>query len=194
MVKKLNGIVWAFLCALLLIAFAGCSDKPKKGNGLTGFEQSLSNKDSVEVTQLVNTFFQYAEAGDYGSAAGMLYKNNVDSVYEEPQPLSNEEMASIQNMLSALPIKSHTIDYIKFKEVYNNEVKCTALIMEAHDNVPEIKTAFYFKPIDHLGKWRLCMVDSRRGDKTIITPEQKDSMQNLYSKEMRDKKRSQGKK
>lgn len=90
---------------------------------------------------------------------------NVDSVYEEPQPLSNEEMASIKNMLSALPIKSHTIDYIKFKEVYNNEVKCTALIMEAYDNVPEIKTAFYFKPIDHLGKWRLCMVDSRRGDK-----------------------------
>ena len=116
MVKKLNGIVWAFLCALLLIAFAGCSDKPKKDNGLTGFEQNLTNKDSVEVTQLVNTFFQYAEAGDYGSAAGMLYKNNVDSVYEEPQPLSNEEMASIKNMLSALPIKSHTIDYIKFKE------------------------------------------------------------------------------
>ena len=54
MVKKLNGIVWAFLCALLLIAFAGCSDKPKKDNGLTGFEQSLTNKDSVEVTQLVN--------------------------------------------------------------------------------------------------------------------------------------------
>lgn len=77
--------------------------------------------------------------------------------------------------------------------VLSSYVKCTALIMEAYDNVPEIKTAFYFKPIDHLGKWRLCMVDSRRGDKTIITPEQKDSMQNLYNKEMRDKKRSQGK-
>ena len=129
MVKKLNGIVWAFLCALLLIAFAGCSDKPKKDNGLTGFEQNLTNKDSVEVTQLVNTFFQYAEAGDYGSAAGMLYNHNVDSVYEAPQPLSNEEMASIKTMLSALPLTSHTIDYIKFNEVYNNEVNCTALIL-----------------------------------------------------------------
>ena len=179
-------ILGVFLLTISPLFMTSCKDKPKP-NPQTTFEQSMTNKDSVAVTGLVNVFFQLAESGRYDEAASMLFKNNVDTVYDEPQPLDNKDMEKVKTLLSSLPIKSHTIDYIKFKEVYKNEVKCTAVIMEAHDNIPEVKTVFYFKPVSYLGKWKLCLVDSHHGDQTVIKANKKDSMQNEYQREMREK-------
>ena len=184
--KNLYIILGVFLLIISPLFMTSCKDKPKP-NPQTTFEQSMTNKDSVAVTGLVNVFFQLAESGRYDEAASMLFKNNVDTVYDEPKPLDNKDMEKVKTLLSSLPIKSHTIDYIKFKEVYENEVKCTAIIMEAHDNIPEVKTVFYFKPVSYLGKWKLCLVDSHHGDKTVIKADKKDSMQNEYQKEMREK-------
>ncbi len=184
--KNLYIILGVFLLIISPLFMTSCKDKPKP-NPQTTFEQSMTNKDSVAVTGLVNVFFQLAESGRYDEAASMLFKNNVDTVYEEPKPLDNKDMEKVKTLLSSLPIKSHTIDYIKFKEVYENEVKCTAIIMEAHDNIPEVKTVFYFKPVSYLGKWKLCLVDSHHGDQTVIKADKKDSMQNEYQKEMREK-------
>ena len=184
--KNLYIILGVFLLIISPLFMTSCKDKPKP-NPQTTFEQSMTNKDSVAVTGLVNVFFQLAESGRYDEAASMLFKNNVDTVYDEPKPLDNKDMEKVKTLLSSLPIKSHTIDYIKFKEVYENEVKCTAIIMEAHDNIPEVKTVFYFKPVSYLGKWKLCLVDSHHGDQTVIKPDKKDSMQNEYQKEMREK-------
>lgn len=184
--KNLYIILGVFLLIISPLFMTSCKDKPKP-NPQTTFEQSMTNKDSVAVTGLVNVFFQLAESGRYDEAASMLFKNNVDTVYDEPQPLDNKDMEKVKALLSSLQIKSHTIDYIKFKEVYENEVKCTAIIMEAHDNIPEVKTVFYFKPVSYLGKWKLCLVDSHHGDQTVIKADKKDSMQNEYQKEMREK-------
>ena len=184
--KNLYIILGVFLLIISPLFMTSCKDKPKP-NPQTTFEQSMTNKDSVAVTGLVNVFFQLAESGRYDEAASMLFKNNVDTVYDEPKPLDNKDMEKVKTLLSSLPIKSHTIDYIKFKEVYENEVKCTAIIMEAHDNIPEVKTVFYFKPVSYLGKWKLCLVDSHHGDLTVIKADKKDSMQNEYQKEMREK-------
>lgn len=184
--KNLYIILGVFLLIISPLFMTSCKDKPKP-NPQTTFEQSMTNKDSVAVTGLVNVFFQLAESGRYDEAASMLFKNNVDTVYDEPQPLDNKDMEKVKTLLSSLLIKSHTIDYIKFKEVYENEVKCTAIIMEAHDNIPEVKTVFYFKPVSYLGKWKLCLVDSHHGDQTVIKADKKDSMQNEYQKEMREK-------
>lgn len=184
--KNLYIILGVFLLIISPLFMISCKDKPKP-NPQTTFEQSMTNKDSVAVTGLVNVFFQLAESGRYDEAASMLFKNNVDTVYDEPKPLDNKDMEKVKTLLSSLPIKSHTIDYIKFKEVYENEVKCTAIIMEAHDNIPEVKTVFYFKPVSYLGKWKLCLVDSHHGDQTVIKADKKDSMQNEYQKEMREK-------
>ena len=179
--KNLYIILGVFLLIISPLFMTSCKDKPKP-NPQTTFEQSMTNKDSVAVTGLVNVFFQLAESGRYDEAASMLFKNNVDTVYDEPKPLDNKDMEKVKTLLSSLPIKSHTIDYIKFKEVYENEVKCTAIIMEAHDNIPEVKTVFYFKPVSYLGKWKLCLVDSHHGDQTVIKADKKDSMQNEYQK------------
>lgn len=184
--KNLYIILGVFLLIISPLFMTSCKDKPKP-NPQTTFEQSMTNKDSVAVTGLVNVFFQLAESGRYDEAASMLFKNNVDTVYDEPKPLDNKDMEKVKTLLSSLPIKCHTIDYIKFKEVYENEVKCTAIIMEAHDNIPEVKTVFYFKPVSYLGKWKLCLVDSHHGDQTVIKADKKDSMQNEYQKEMREK-------
>lgn len=172
----------------MAMTFVGCKDKPKPTNNMTGFEQNLTNTDSVAVMNLVDRFFECAENGRYDEAASMLYRDNVDSVNEEPQPLDNEHIAKVKQILSALPIKRHEINYIKFQETYSNEVKCTAVIEEAHDDVPEIKTVFYFKPIDYLGNWKLCMVDSYNGDFTIVKNNKQDSLTDKFSKEMIDKK------
>lgn len=185
--KKTKIFLGVFVLAVALVTMGSCGEKKKNNSPLTGFEQSMTNADSVEVTHLVNQFFEYAEKGDYDAAAAMVYKDNVDSVYNEPQPLDNNGIAQLKQLLSSLPVQSHKIDYIKFHETYANEVKCTAIIMPAHDNVPEIKTVFYFKPIDYLGKWKLCMIDTHNGDRPVVDHNKKDSMQNEYQTEMREK-------
>lgn len=187
MMKKVKLSSGVLVLALSLLIFGSCGEKKKAASPLTGFEQAMTDADSTEVMHLVNTFFEYAENGDYDSAAGMLYQNNVDSVYNEPQPLDNKGMAEIKRLLSSLPVQSHKIDYIKFNETYANEVKCTAVIMPAHDHVPEIKSVFYFKPVNHLGTWKLCLIDSHHGDRTVVDRNKKDSMQNEFQTEMREK-------
>lgn len=194
MMKKVNIFLGLLLLAFTMTTFNSCGEKKNNNSPLTGFEQAMTNADSIEVTHLVNQFFEYAEKGEYDAAAGMLFKDNVDSVYNEPQALDNKGIESIKHLLASLPIQSHKIDYIKFHEAYANEVKCTAIIMPAHDNVPEIKTVFYFKPIDYLGKWKLCMIDSHNGDRPVVDQSKKDSMQNEYQTEMREKNLSKLKK
>ena len=173
---------------MLFAAFAlvGCKDKPQPADK-TGFEMNLTNEDSTNVINLVNTFFEYAEHGKYDEAAAMLYMDNVDSVYEEPQPLDNAHIAKVKQMLSSLPIIRHEINYVKFEQTYSNEVKCTAIIAEAKGDMPEVKTVFYFKPYDYLGSWRLCMIDSYNGDRTIINNEHQDSLTDMYNMQMREK-------
>mgnify|MGYP006874328607 CR=1 FL=1 len=185
--KKSSIFFGIIMATFVTITMVSCKDKPKVANNMTGFEQNLTNADSTEVINLVNHFFECAENGRYDEAASMLYIDNVDTVSEEPQPLDNEHIARIKQMLVALPIKRHEINYVKFQETYANEVKCTAIIEDAHDDVPEIKTVFYFKPIDYLGSWKLCMVDSYNGDFTIVKNNKQDSLTNHYYKEMRDK-------
>lgn len=184
-------MIMATFCTFTMVS---CKDKPKPSNGQTGFEQNMTNEDSTAVINLVNTFFECAENGRYDEAASMLYKDNVDTVEAEPLPLDNEHIAKVKQLLSSLPIKRHEIEYIKFQETYSNEVKCTAIIEDAHDNVPEIKTVFYFKPIDYLGSWKLCLIDSYNGDMTIVKGNKQDSLTDAFNKQMREKKAIERKK
>lgn len=76
---------------------------------------------------------------------------------------------------------------LRLMETYANEEKCTAILQEAHDNVPEIKTVYYFKPINYLGKWKLCLMDSHHGDQTVVDGDKRDSVTSHYEAEMREK-------
>ena len=52
------------------------------------------------------------------------------------------------------------INNIKFKTALMNEVKCTIVMREADGTVPEAANKWYFKPVNYLGGWRLCLMDS----------------------------------
>lgn len=176
------------LCGALFLS--GCKDKPKRQvQQFTEFEQKLTNADSTEVARLIEQFFQYAEQGKVSEAAGMLYKTENDSLAAEPQPLDNEGMAKVRALLNSLPIRSHVIDYMKFGETDKNEVKCTALIAPAHDGQPEVKTAFYFKPVKYYDSWKLCIYDTNSGDQTLVAGNKKDSLSREFDLEMRNKHR-----
>lgn len=192
MKKNLKLLLGALLLLFISFSISGCKSKSKeKPEKFTAFEKEMTNTDSMEVIRLVDQFFNYAENGQIGEAAGMLYENNDEADGEEPQPIDNKAMEKMKVLLNSLPIRSHNIDYIKFSEAENNEVKCTAIIEPAHDNVPEIKTVFYFKPIKYFDSWKLCIVDTNSGDRTIINGAKKDSMTHEFNKEMREKKLKQ---
>ena len=111
-----KGQVLTMAVALVVLMAVGCKqNKPEPKE--TGFELALTNADSAAVVQLVDQFFGYAEHGGYTDAAAMIHKayNNPDSVYLEPEPLDNQQLNRMIGMLKSLKIKSHHIDYIKFK-------------------------------------------------------------------------------
>ena len=86
--KNLYIILGVFLLIISPLFMTSCKDKPKP-NPQTTFEQSMTNKDSVAVTGLVNVFFQLA-GGRYDEAASMLFKNNVDTVTTNPNHLTTK--------------------------------------------------------------------------------------------------------
>lgn len=178
-----NIISVCFVAALLLV---GCKNKPKQESQQTKFEMSLGCTDSIEAVQTINKFFEYAESGNVSEAAGMLYKINHADVWDTPEELDNDEMKTIRDMLTSLPVKSHNIDYIKFNQAFDNEAKCTAVIEPASDDFPGVTTVFYFRLYNYEGKWMLCMKDTHKGDRGLVDAADKDSLQKKFSK---DKKR-----
>lgn len=186
---KLTKLVLSFFLLLVVVfSLDGCKKKVKESN-MTGFEQSMTQKDTAAVTQLVGSFFDNVINGHVDDAVAMLYKTDPNDPYGEPQKLSNEEMKSVAATFNSFPIKSYHVDYIKFDQTYVNEVKVTAIIDSAHDNVPEIKTVFYFKPIDYVDSWKLTLVDSHNNDHNVIDGDHRDSMQSRYASELRGKQR-----
>jgi len=154
-------------CIITVCILTGCNSGKKqdaKKEGFTEYEMALTNKDTTAVIQLVDLFMQHLESGRYVDAATMLYQSDPNDNYGDCEPLDNDELQDVIKLLKEFPVKKHRIEYIKFNEVYDNEVKCIAVMEEPHDGIPEISTVFYFKPIDYLGKWILCLLNSRDGD------------------------------
>ena len=171
------------LLILLVGTVMGCTsrNKSEQPSTMTDYEKVVSGADSVEVTRLVNSFFEYIESGKPSEAAAMLYKVNPDEPNLAPMELSNDELQRAFRMLSQFPIVGHRIDYIKFYQAHENEVKCTAIIAEATEEASDISTVFYLKPIDHLGMWYLCMMDSMTGNGAIVKPEDRDSLTDIFN-------------
>lgn len=93
-------------------------------------------------------------------AVAMLYKADPSDVWGEPLQLDNEEMRQVKQTLGCFPVLRYQIDYIKFQSAVKNEVKCTIVMREAEGELPAVTNRWYFKPMNYLGGWRLCMMDS----------------------------------
>lgn len=187
---KLKSIIFLALTSLLL--FTACkSDKKHHGPRPTEFEQKMTNDDSVKVANLINQFFEYTSNKQYSDAAGMLYTVDVDHPDKEPQLLDNDQLTKMIAMLKSVPMIDYKIEYMKFNQSYNNEVMCTVTIAKGHDNIPDATTKLFFKPVNWLGGWCLCLMNSTTGDNTIIKPEERDSMGLEYETELRKREAQQ---
>ena len=105
------------------------------------------------LTVLLTTF------GQLESAAAMLYKADSADVWNEPIQLDNNELHQVAKMLESFPVLSYKIDYIKFYTPVKNEVKCTIVMQKGESGTPIATSSWYFKLMNYLGGWRLCMMN-----------------------------------
>lgn len=166
----------------MAIMVSGCRKKIKEDSAQTHFESGLNREDSVAVVNLIDKFFGYLESEDVYSAVAMLYKPDRESStpYAEPLLLNNDEIERLVAQYGSLPVYDHKIDYIKFKESYLNEAKCTVVIQPEQGGLPAATMVYYLKPVNYLGGWVLCLMDSQSGDHTIVNNDDKDSLERHY--------------
>lgn len=182
--KRINLYTGIYVIAIIsvLSALSCKSGKNKPEPVRTDFELGMAKEDSLEVERLIDEFFQYAIDKNYTEAAGMLYKNDSSDIRKEPQPLNNKEMASIRNMLEVIPIEGYRIEYMKFSESYENEVLCHVIIRKGNGrDIPEMTTKMFFKPISYLGGWCLGIMNSEWGDRELVEPDKRDSLEDRKS-------------
>lgn len=182
-VKQYNFLFLLMVAAA--ISLGSCKSEKSANNQILPYEELVSNKDTVAVVELIDRFFGYAKEGHVSDAAAMLYVSG-DGDYDEPMLMDNDEMAQVRQLLETIDIKSYRIDYIKFNEAHNNEVKVTVVMEEGHDGMPDITTAFYFKPQDYLTNWVLCLADSYRGQNAFVDNDSKDSLTQKFQSEIEE--------
>lgn len=124
------------------------------------FVSGLVREDTLAVKKLVDKFMTCVQNKQYEQAVVMLYRLDPEDAWNEPLQLGNEEMNNIVCMLKQIPVLSYRINNIKFETALMNEVKCTIVMREADDTTSEVVNNWYFKPVNYLGGWRLCLMDS----------------------------------
>ena len=185
--KSFKIVILLFVSALMLSLSScnSCSSKKKEVQGPppTDFEKGMTAKDTTAVKELVDQFFAYAKEKNFTEAAGMLYRTTEDS--DEPQPLNNDEMAEVKKMLETFPMVDYRIEYIKFSDSEENEVLCSVIMQKAEGDMPEMATKMFFKPVNHVGSWLLCLTNTGYGDKGVVDPNKRDSVEKNYQKKVK---------
>mgnify|MGYP001170012562 CR=1 FL=1 len=60
---------------------------------------------------------------------------------------------------AAMLYKADSADVIKFYTPVKNEVKCTIVMQKGESGTPIATSSWYFKLMNYLGGWRLCMMN-----------------------------------
>ena len=185
--KSFKIVILLFVSALMLSLSScnSCSSKKKEVQGPppTDFEKGMTAKDTTAVKELVDQFFAYAKEKNFTEAAGMLYRTTEDS--DEPQPLNNDEMSEVKTMLETFPMVDYRIEYIKFSDSEENEVLCYVIMKKAEGDMPEMSTKMFFKPVNYMGNWVLCLTNTGYGDKGVVDPNKRDSVEKNYQKKVK---------
>ena len=185
--KSFKIVILLFVSALMLSLSScnSCSSKKKEVQGPppTDFEKGMTAKDTTAVKELVDQFFAYAKEKNFTEAAGMLYRTTEDS--DEPQPLNNDEMAEVKKMLETFPMVDYRIEYIKFSDSEENEVLCYVIMKKAEGDMPEMSTKMFFKPVNYMGNWVLCLTNTGYGDNGVVDPNKRDSVEKTYQKKVK---------
>ena len=185
--KSFKIFILLFVSALMLSLSScnSCSSKKKEVQGPppTDFEKGMTAKDTTAVKEWVDQFFEYAKEKNFTEAAGMLNRTTEDS--DEPQPLNNDEMAEVKKMLETFPMVDYRIEYIKFSDSEENEVLCYVIMKKAEGDMPEMSSKMFFKPVNYMGNWVLCLTNTGYGDKGVVDPNKRDSVEKNYQKKVK---------
>lgn len=120
----------------------------------------LTAQDTTVTIGLVTDFMERVMARDTKSAAAMLYTVYYDDDSKQPYPLTDEQRAGLDQMLT-MPVTGYEIADFVFDTPQTNEVRCRVRIND------RFTTNWYFKPVRFLGNWYLCMKDSSEGDRPL---------------------------
>lgn len=173
---------YVILCVAFIMSVASCGRKQEtrsQGPEPTSFEKAMTEKDTLAVESLIDQFFQHAIRKEYSEAAAMIYRNDLERS-GKAYPLSGEEMALVCKRLQIFPPIDYSIEYIKFNKYKKNEVLCNVVMSKTPDGRPLATTKMFFKPVNNLGTWYLCLMNTDYGDKGVVKPGERDSLQRVY--------------
>ena len=166
----------------LIMAMASCKKKQEtkpEGPQPTAFEKAMTEKDTTAVKELIDEFFRFAIAKNFDGAADMLYRNDLERS-GRVWPLIDEEKERVKKTLQVFHPMDYSIEYIKFNRYKKNEVLCNVIMSKTEDGKPLATTKMFFKPVNNMGKWYLCLMDKKHGDRGVVKPEKRDSVKRAY--------------
>ncbi len=132
------------------------SEEPKEGDEKQLME--LSKYDTTAVQSLVERYFTCLRTNHVEDAINMLYylDENGDII-----PLPDDLKRGQKRALQLVSGKEYSIDYIRFWQETDSEVKFTVTLFEKPEGDPspnEMK--MLIRPMRHDGEWYLTMADT----------------------------------
>lgn len=146
---------------LAVASLSACGSKEKnESEAPVENKMSLTAQDTTVTLGLVNDFMNRLVERDTKSAAAMLYTVDFDDPDQEPYPMTEEQIAELDQMLS-MPVTEYEVAEYVFDTFNSNEVRCRVKVND------RFTTNWYFKPVRYLGNWYLCLKDSSQGDRSL---------------------------
>lgn len=169
----MKSYVYFLLTALCVFCTGSCNhSKSDSSTGLT-YAETITSKDSVEISNLIHQYFEHQIQGNHYDAAAMLYRHNSENPNYTPELLDNDQIEQIVNSMKFVPVVSYSIEYMKFVNSLHNEVMTKIVMHKGENGLPDVTSKVVFKPIRHLGQWYLTVLDSNSGDRQLATPEER---------------------
>ena len=147
---------------VIVVSLSSCKGKQSDATETLPAENGmvLTAQDTTITRGLVTTFMDRIVAGDKSGASQLLYTVDFDDENGEPYPMTEQQLAEMDDMLS-VPVTGYEIADCVFDTPESNEIRCRVFIND------RISTNWYFKPVRYLGTWYLCIKDSAQGDRSL---------------------------
>ena len=110
---------------VIVVSLSSCKGKQSDATETLPAENGmvLTAQDTTITRGLVTTFMDRIVAGDKGAASQLLYTVDFDDENGEPYPMTEQQLAEMDDMLS-LPVTGYEIADCVFDTPESNEIRC----------------------------------------------------------------------
>jgi hypothetical protein len=155
-------IFYLLLC-LTFIAASSCQSEKKEPAVVSvediDFSLHATHEDSVLVYTYVSSFLSAVREGHVDDAVDKLYEVDNERPEDSPIHLMGEHKQQVLDFFNRWRFCDFKIEEMTFREVLDNEVRCTLYMQDANGNPNGVTMQYFFKPILYLGAWKLCLMD-----------------------------------